>query len=162
MTPEDLIRAADNLPEKDYQELLAVVKEHIQTGRTKAALAANNELVVMNWFIGRDLLARQEEEGWGARVIDQLSADLRSEGHRGFSERNLKYMRAFAAAWPDKAIVQGTLAQLSWYHNLRLLGKLDNAEDRLWYAEQAIATGLLRTGKDLHHSWRLGWRHSRY
>jgi hypothetical protein len=53
---------------------------------------------------------------------------------KGFSPRNLKYMRAFAAAWPDRSIVQAPLAQLTWYHHIALLEKLDSPEPRLWYA----------------------------
>ena len=65
------------------------------------------------------------EEGWGAKVIDRLSSDLTKEfpDMKGFSPRNLKYMRSFAAAWTDPSIVQAPLAQLSWYHNIALLDK---------------------------------------
>ena len=77
--------------------------------------------------IGRDFLVRQEQEGWGTKVIDRLAADLRRAypDMIGLSPRNLKYMRAFAEAWPDEAIVQAPLAQMTWYHNLALLEKLD-------------------------------------
>jgi predicted nuclease of restriction endonuclease-like (RecB) superfamily len=63
---------------------------------------------------------------------------------QGFSPRNLKYMRAFGAAWADEAIVQAPLAQVTWYHNLTLLEKVDRAEDRLWYAHQVIEHGWSR------------------
>ena len=88
-------------------------------------------------------LARQEREGWGAKVIDRLSQDLREAypDMRGLSPRNLKYMRAFAAAWPDRAIVQEPLAQIPWSHQLALLEKVAEAEQRLWYAKQSAASG---------------------
>jgi predicted nuclease of restriction endonuclease-like (RecB) superfamily len=60
---------------------------------------------------------------------------------RSFSPRNLKYMRAFAAAWPERAIVQEPLAQITWYHNIALLEKLTETDDRLWYARQALKNG---------------------
>lgn len=60
---------------------------------------------------------------------------------KGFSPRNLKYMRAFAAAWPDYSIVQQVVAQLSWRHNIALLEKLKTTEERLWYAAKAYQYG---------------------
>ena len=81
-------------------------------------LAVNRELVLLYWQIGRDILARQASQGWGAKVIERLSHDLRTAfpQMKGFSPRNLKYMRAFAQAWPDAEFVQAVLAQLPWYH----------------------------------------------
>jgi predicted nuclease of restriction endonuclease-like (RecB) superfamily len=129
-----------------YPELLAAVADFVQTGRQRAVSAANEELVSTYWAIGAEILARQDAEGWGARVIDRLDADLRERfpGTSGFSSRNLKYMRAFAAAWPDRAIVQATLAQLPWYHHIALLEKLDEADLRLWYGQTAIEQGWSR------------------
>ncbi len=92
------------------------------------------------------ILERQQEFGWGAKVIEQLSQDLRREFPeiKGFSSRNLKYMRAFAEAYPDSAIVQEVLAQITWYHNLALLEKLKVPDERLWYAQQTINNGWSR------------------
>ena len=84
------------------------------------------------------ILARQEREGWGAGTIDRLSHDLREAfpDMRGFSPRNLKYMRAFAAAWPEREIVQEVLGSPGT-SNLALLHKLDLPETRIWYARKA-------------------------
>ena len=126
-----------------YPELLDAVADCVRTGRQRAVSAANQELVSTYWAVGAEILARQDAEGWGTRVIDRLSADLRERfpGTSGFSPRNLKYMRAFAAAWPDFAIVQRSVAQLPWRHNVALLDKLDTAEMRLWYGQAAIEQG---------------------
>ena len=88
----------------------------------------------------------QRTEGWGTKVIDQLAKDLRQifPEMQGLSPRNLKYMRALAEAWPDEAIVQAPLAQLTWYHNLTLLEKVKSSEERLWYAKAAIQNGWSR------------------
>ena len=59
----------------------------------------------------------------------------------GFSPRNLKYMRAFAQAWSEEAIVQEALAQITWYHNLTLIEKLKEREERLWYAQETVSVG---------------------
>lgn len=130
----------------DYANLLDGLKKRIATERLRVTLAANAAMVLLYWDIGRAILDRQQLEGWGARVIDRLSADLReafSDMH-GLSPRNLKYMRAFAEAWPDRAIVQATLAQITWFHNVALLEKLDTPEVRLWYAAKTVEHGWSR------------------
>jgi predicted nuclease of restriction endonuclease-like (RecB) superfamily len=122
------------------------LKERIQSAQGRAALAVNRELVILYWQVGHDILVEQRRRGWGAKVIDQLAADLRHAfpGTKGFSPRNLKYMRAFAEAWPDQEIVQESLAQISWYQNITLLEKLETAEERAWYAARAVENGWSR------------------
>lgn len=110
----------------DYGPWLAELKGRIHAAQQRAALAVNRELVLLYWQIGRDILARQGREGWGTKVIERLALDLRNAfpEMKGFSPRNLKYMRSFAQAWPDAEFVQGVLAQLPWYHQLTLLDKV--------------------------------------
>ena len=129
-----------------YTEWLSDLKSCMHNAQQRAALAVNRELVLLYWQIGRDILARQGMEGWGAKVIERLAQDLRSAfpDMKGFSPRNLKYMRAFAEAWPEVDFVQGVLAQLPWYHQLALLDKLNNSEERRWYAAKAIEQGWSR------------------
>ena len=105
---------------------LAELKGRIHTAQQRVALAVNRELVLLYWQLGQDILARQAAQGWGAKVIDRLAHDLRAAfpDMKGFSPRNLKYMRAFAEAWPDAEFVQEVLAQLPWGHNLVLLDRL--------------------------------------
>lgn len=127
-------------PPAGYADWLADLKGRIHAAQQRAALAANSELVLLYWRIGRDILDRQAELGWGAKVIDRLAHDLRLAfpDMKGLSPRNLKYMRAFAQAWPEEAFVQGVLARLPWYHQLALLDKLQTPEERRWYASKAI------------------------
>ncbi len=127
-------------PPAGYADWLTELKTRIHSAQQRAALAVNRELVLLYWQIGRDIMARQAEQGWGAKVIDRLSQDLRADfpEMKGFSPRNLKYMRAFAEAWPDEQFVQGVLAQLPWYHQLALLDKLPDHDARRWYAAKAI------------------------
>jgi|SRR5579863_6840867 len=129
-----------------YVLFLADLKARIQMAQLRASLTVNRELVLLYWQIGRDILDRQERESWGARVIDRLAADLKRAfpGMKGFSPRNLKYMRAFAEAWPEEALVQAVLAQITWYHNVAILEKLADAADRIWYAKAAIQHGWSR------------------
>lgn len=123
-----------------YVEWLAELKLRIHSAQQRSALAVNRELVLLYWQIGQDILQRQAQQGWGTKVIERLAHDLRNDfpEMKGFSPRNLKYMRAFAQAWPDSAFVQAVLAQLPWYHQLALLDKLGAADERRWYAAKAI------------------------
>jgi len=127
----------------DYTEVLGTIKARIQQERLSAVMAANSAMVLLYWDIGHIILERQQHSGWGAKIIDRLAGDLRDAypDMKGFSPRNLKYMRAFSAAWPDRAIVQGPLARITWYHNIALLEKVSARSDRLWYARQAAEHG---------------------
>ena len=129
-----------------YANLLASLKKRIQRERVKAVLSANKALVMMYWDIGNSIIQKQNNEGWGSKIIDRLSHDLKDAfpEMRGFSPRNLKYMRKFAECWPDRAIVQEVLAQITWYHNLALMEKLKKPELRIWYARQTVANGWSR------------------
>ena len=190
-------------PPAGYAQWLTELKTRIHSTQQRATLAVNSEMIGLYWQIGRDILARQAEQGWGAKVITRLSDDLRAAfpEMKGFSRTNLKYMRVFAEVWPEfgncapaaaqlesgaigqavlgqlesgvgEVIVQGLLGQLEsgaivqqpgaqigternspatvgrfvqaalhklpWYHHIALLEKLQNREDRLWYAAKAI------------------------
>jgi len=106
-----------------YDTLLSDLKSCIRAARTRAALAVNRELVLLYWQIGRDILERQEREGWGARVIERLANDLRREfpDMKGFSPRNLLFMRSFAEAFADEEKVKQLVSQLPWGHFFRLM-----------------------------------------
>jgi predicted nuclease of restriction endonuclease-like (RecB) superfamily len=118
-----------NMP-KGYASFLKNLKERIIRERLKTVLSANTTMIMLYWEIGQSILSRQQSEGWGAKIIDRLSHDLKTAfpDMSGFSPRNLKYMRKFAQAWPDKEIVQRTVAQIPWRSNLTLLDKLDDPE----------------------------------
>lgn len=142
-------RTSDPAAEIDaqtYATFVGDLKQKIAAARHRAGLSINRELVVLYWTIGRDILGRQEREGWGARVIDRLAGDLGRAFPEmtGLSARNLKYMRAFAEAWPDGEFVQQVVALLPWGHNVRLLDALKTTEERTWYARQAIEHGWSR------------------
>jgi predicted nuclease of restriction endonuclease-like (RecB) superfamily len=128
-------------PPAGYADWLAELKGRIHSAQQRATLAVNRELVLLYWQIGQDILTRQSEQGWGAKVIERLAQDLRAAfpDMKGFSPRNLKYMRAFAEAWPDAEFVQQAAALLPWGHNLVLLDKLPGPQTRRWYAAKAIA-----------------------
>src|SRR3989344_4056239 len=135
------------IPEKnDYFDLLSSLKRRIQEAQVKAVVSVNKELVFLYWEIGKKILQRQTKEGWGSKVIDRLSRDLTKSfpEMKGFSPRNLKYMRRFAEEYPEREIVQEVLAQLTWYHNITLIEKISSLQERQWYAQQAIKNGWSR------------------
>jgi predicted nuclease of restriction endonuclease-like (RecB) superfamily len=130
----------------DYEQLLGSLKTRIRAAQVRAALAVNSELVLLYWSIGNDILGRQRAEGWGTKIVERLAGDLQAEfpGIKGFSLRNLKYMRAFAEAWPETEIVQQVAAQIPWFHNCTLLDKVKAPDQRLWYARATIEHGWSR------------------
>ncbi len=130
----------------DYAEFFARVKARVKQDRLKAQLSANSIQILMYWDLGQDILQKQNEQGWGAKVIDRLSADLREEfpEMNGFSARNLKDMRKFSQCWPDREIVQRIAAQIPWRNNQLLLYKVKDAELRQWYAQQNTVYGWSR------------------
>lgn len=129
-----------------YAAFLDVLKDRIRAARLRASVSVNQELILLYWSIGRDILERQAAEGWGARIIDRLARDLRRDfpESTGFSARNLKYMRAFAEAYTDRNFVQQVVAQLPWGHNVRLIDAVKQPVEREWYARQAIEHGWSR------------------
>ena len=136
---------APNLSEMSdsYMQFIEKIKERIRTQRISVVMKANSSMICLYWAIGRAILEKQEEEGWGAKVIDRMAKDLKEAfpDMSGFSPRNIKYMRKFALCWPDYEIVQRVVAQIPWRTNRTLLDKLDTAESRSWYAQKVIENG---------------------
>lgn len=135
----------DGLPDS-YADVLGNIKRRIQTERLRVTMAANSAMVVLYWDIGRLILDRQEHEGWGAKVIDRLSADLRDAypEMRGLSPRNLLFMRSFAAVYSESQIVKQLVSQLPWGHIIRLLQRIKEPDVRNWYVKASIEHGWSR------------------
>jgi predicted nuclease of restriction endonuclease-like (RecB) superfamily len=145
----------------DYAIWLTEVKTRIQSARSRAALAVNSEVVRLYHSIGRDILERQTQQGWGSKVIPRIAADLKDAfpDIKGFSASNIKYMRFFAEHCPVPAIAQQLgepsaeapsprfgqqpADQLPWFHIVILLTKA-KPTDREWYAVHAVAGGWSR------------------
>ncbi|HOW15195.1 PDDEXK nuclease domain-containing protein [Methanosarcina sp.] len=134
-----------DLPE-DYAEALNEIKSRIQQERLRVVLAANSAMTLLYWDIGQMILKKQSQAGWGAKIIDRLAKDLREAfpDMKGFSSRNLKYMRAFAETWQDPSIVQQLAAQIPWFHNCLLLDKIKDQATREWYIHRTIENGWSR------------------
>lgn len=132
--------------DKPYVEFLSELKSKISQSRYRAVRAVNQELILLYWEIGKSILEKQSVEKWGSKVLERLSVDLSGDfpEMKGFSVRNLKYMRFFAETWSEKPIGQQPVAQLPWGHNIVLMTKLVNNNDRLWYAGQSVEQGWSR------------------
>ncbi|MBC6697334.1 PDDEXK nuclease domain-containing protein [Hymenobacter puniceus] len=137
--------SALSLP-SDYPQFLTELKAHIRETQVRAALAVNSELVQLYWRIGRSILLQEQQQGWGAEVVVRLAQDLRQDFPTltGFSPRNMRYMKAFAEAWPDEATLQQLVAKIPWGHNVRLLDKVKDPAERAWYVQQTIENGWSR------------------
>lgn len=141
-----------SLPE-NYVLVLNDIKSRIRESQLRAALAANQELIKLYWWIGREIAARQSSEKWGSQIIERLCKDLQNSfpGLRGFSRSNIFYMRSFYSSYE---IVQKASGQLDfppdfclnipWWHNIVLMEKVKNLVEREWYARQAVANGWSR------------------
>ena len=132
------------LPE-DYETLLTDLKTQVRTARVRASLQANSELMKLYWTIGKRILERQATAQWGDKLLERLANDLRQEfpDMKGFSSRNLKYIRFFAQTYPDP-IGQRVVAQLPWGQNIVLMTKLKDPATRDWYAQACFKNGWSR------------------
>lgn len=138
----------DITPPEGYDEFSGGIKQQIQAAQLRAALSLSRELAGLYWNIGQEILQRQAQQGWGAKVVARLAADLKVSfpGIEGFSRTNLLYMRVFAEAYPDAAIVQQLLdnSPIPWGHHVRILDKVKEAEKRRWYIRAAYDFGWSR------------------
>ena len=128
----------------DYAEVLADLKARIRSAQVQAHRAVNRGLIELCWSIGKTILERQAEEGWGAKVIETLAADLRRElpQMKGLSRSNLEYMRRLAGAWP--AFPQQPVGEMPWGHLMIILDKVDDRATGDWYAAEAVRHGWSR------------------
>ena len=133
--PSDLIPS-------DYAAWLEAVKSRIHSARTRAALAVNSELIQLYHSIGCDIIERQTRHGWGSKIVARVADDLKAAfpDMKGFSARNVKYMRYFAEHCPDGQFGQQPAAQLPWFHIVTMLTQAAG-DEREWYALHAIAGG---------------------
>src|SRR5579863_873757 len=131
---------------KDYGQFLDQIKKDIQRSQIKAALAVNQELILLYWRIGKWLIEKIDNEGWGSKIITTLATDLERffPDMSGFSLRNLNYMRRFAESYSDLNCATA-VAQIPWGHNLVILQKIENNDQRLWYVQKCLENGWSRS-----------------
>jgi predicted nuclease of restriction endonuclease-like (RecB) superfamily len=161
--------------EEAYLDWTDSIFKTIEQTKLFASLKVNSDLLQLYYTIGKEIVVKQEQEGWGTQVITRLAADLqrRYPKESGFSDRNLKYMRSFAKEYPDfpfwqapltpiansrNEIVQVPLAQIPWYHHISLISKVKNISERVFYILKTVENGwsrdvmLLQVDNDLYHN----------
>ncbi|WP_052488349.1 PDDEXK nuclease domain-containing protein [Prevotella pectinovora] len=170
----EMIRGSNTLLPNGYAQWRKDIEHLIDTAKLHTALNVNVGTLTLYWNIGKSILQKQEQEGWGKQVIEQLSKDLisRYPDDRGYSVRNLRYMKRFASAYPDfpilqvplaelrklpilqatlaelenegREFVQVPLAQISWYHHISLLPKVKDEAQRAYYITETAQNGWSR------------------
>jgi len=135
-----------------YDEVLIELKVRVRGARYVAQRKVNTELIRLYWQVGTTLNDQKDQAVWGSAVVRRLADDLRREfpEMKGFSSRNLFYMRAFARTWPDGEIVQRPVAQLPWGHIITLVERIDDPVTREWYVDRSIAHGWSRNVLEHH------------
>ncbi len=137
-----------------YPVLLENIKTRVRESQLKAAISVNHELIRLYWWIGAEIVKRQEAEGWKAEVINKLCKDLQSglPGLKGFSRSNVFYMRAFYLSYARVQQAVGLLEippdyclNIPWGHNVILVNKVKNLEEREWYARRIVENGCSRS-----------------
>ncbi|MDR2620501.1 MAG: PDDEXK nuclease domain-containing protein, partial [Propionibacteriaceae bacterium] len=127
---------------------IAELKTRIRATQFRAARAANTEVMSLYWSVGHDIIVRQRELGWGAKIVDMTSADLQAEfpSQSGWSRRNVQWMRKVAEIWPTlEEFVHHVGARLPWRHITVLADRLKTNEERNWYAARAAEEGWKRS-----------------
>ena len=129
-------RKKDNLDlPTDYAGLLALVKERVRSAQYAALKAVNTELVGLYWDIGRMIVERQDAEGWGKAVVENLAADLRAEfpGVGGFSASNLWRMKGFFEAYQGVEKLAPLVREIGWSHNIVIMERCSDPLEREFY-----------------------------
>lgn len=128
----------------EYLAIVEQVKWEIKTAQYQASVHVNTELILLYHSIGTVI---NEHKAWGNKFIENLAADIRREfpASKGYSVRNLKYMAKFAQTYPDREFVQQVVAQIPWGHNLVLLDKVSEPEERRWYLATCQKNGWSRS-----------------
>ena len=128
----------------EYLAIVEQVKREIKTAQYQASVHVNTELILLYHSIGTVI---NEHKVWGNKFIENLAADIRREfpASKGYSVRNLKYMAKFAQTYPDREFVQQVVAQIPWGHNLVLLDKISEPEERRWYLATCQKNGWSRS-----------------
>jgi predicted nuclease of restriction endonuclease-like (RecB) superfamily len=135
-----------DLKAESYISLLQTLKQEITQARIKAHLSVNKEMIILYWNIGKKILERQTDEGWGTKVIENISKDLRQEfpEMKGLSAQNLKYMRKFAEEYTLKEISQQAVDQIPWGHIIKVIYDVKDKQARNWYIRKTIENGWSR------------------
>lgn len=124
---------------KHYIDFLKEIKDRVREAQLAALKLVNRELIALYWDIGKLIVEKQKRDKWGDAVIENLAQDLQSAfpGIKGFSIRNIWYMRNFYTSYHAKEKLQTLSAEISWSHNVAILEKCSDASEREFYIRMA-------------------------
>lgn len=130
----------ENMLEKDFKEIIKNIKNEIYKTQTLIMSDANKRLLELYFYIGKVV---NENSSWGNKFIENLSTEMKIEfpNIKGFSVRNIKNMKKFYAEISSNEKVQMASAQIPWSHNLLILDKIKDIDERLWYMQKCVENG---------------------
>jgi predicted nuclease of restriction endonuclease-like (RecB) superfamily len=137
----------------EYRSFIQEVKQRIQSAQIKAAISVNQTLLQLYWELAEQIVEKQRQTSWGDRFLEELSRDLKAEfpEMKGFSVRNLKYMRQWFKFWSASSLIgQQVVAQIPWGHNLMIVSKSKDVEEALFYVQKTIENGWSRSTLSHH------------
>lgn len=154
---EIIMLELDIIRSSEYENCLKNLKETVRRAQQRAVVQINRELILTYHHIGSEIIRLQKEKGWGSKVIDQLSKDLQAAfpNMKGFSSRNLKYMRKFAEEYPEIQFVQQVIAQLPWSHIITILTLVKDTNNQVFYMKKSIEYGWSRNILNMQIEMRL-------
>jgi predicted nuclease of restriction endonuclease-like (RecB) superfamily len=128
---------------QDYGRLLGEIKERIRSAQYEALQKVNTELISLYWDVGRLIVERQRDAGWGKSVVETLAGDLQAEfpGIAGFSARNIWRMRNFYLTYHDNEKLPPLVAEIGWTHNLLIMEKCKDDLEREFYLRMTRRLG---------------------
>jgi len=129
--------------DKNYISFLNEIKTKIKNAQIKAAIKVNEELLRLYWDIAKMIVQKQKESKWGDGIINQISRDLKQEfpNLKGFSVRNLKYMKQWYQFYSKGQQVVAQIFQIPWGHNIAIITKCKNIDEALFYVKKTIENG---------------------
>lgn len=130
----------ENMLDKDFKEIIKNIKNEIYKTQTLIMSDANKRLLELYFYIGKVV---NENSSWGNKFIESLSTEMKIEfpNIKGFSVRNIKNMKKFYAEICSDKKVQMASAQIPWSHNMLILDKVKNIDERLWYMQKCVENG---------------------
>jgi len=141
MTSDD-----DKILKSDYQPFFEDIKGKIKLARIQAYRRINREVIFLYWDIGKKIVEKQEQFGWGKGVVEKLSSDLNKEftGLSGYSARNLWDMRRFYLEYKDNENLRQLVAEIPWGQNLVIMSRVKDYKEREYYISKTIEYGWTR------------------
>jgi predicted nuclease of restriction endonuclease-like (RecB) superfamily len=131
----------------DYKAFLQEIKEQVYQSQYEALKQVNKQLIKLYWFIGKNIVEKQEKHNWGKSIVENLSKDLQKEfvGVKGFSSRNLWRMRSFYVHYKDNTKLPPLVAEIGWTHNILILEKCKDDLEREFYIKMVRKFGWTRS-----------------